>query len=361
MAKEENKTVKMEDLLKAYSEVMSKGYKPDTIYISEEWYKRICEAAEAEEKTIKRGKFSLTLEFMEEMFELNHGEIQSVTYNPDSRTIEIYHTNQELGFDLPEGGVVPRSQLPQKTIDRLTGGVEKHNANLHNLRLPETEAKDPVITFHKAGIWLDKQEPVFDRQVDEDQGFEAVALRNGEQIGKIEALKYQAHRDMAPIYSLGSPNPKGFSKGKAFIAGSLIISEVNAAFAFTDKFDLEITSAGPDGCGDGVMIIKDVELLFKGYVPEEEDIEEAVFYQFTAGGIVPWTSVETPKEEEDTLVRPTTHSPRNGVGYERNEIRDNSNEQVKRHKSQGNSPYDWTTRCNATRYTRCPCKGHGQP
>jgi len=57
-------------------------------------------------------------------------------------------------------------------------------------------------------------------------------------IGEIQAISYSVTREKAPIYTMGDPNPRSFSRGKRGIAGSLIfiMFDTNALLdAFKDK------------------------------------------------------------------------------------------------------------------------------
>lgn len=44
----------------------------------------------------------------------------------------------------------------------------------------------------------------------------------GNEIGSLQGFSYSVSREKAPIYTLGDPNPKSFSRGKRGIAGSLV-------------------------------------------------------------------------------------------------------------------------------------------
>ena len=44
------------------------------------------------------------------------------------------------------------------------------------------------------------------------------------EVGELQAISYAIQREKAPIYTLGSKNPSGFSRGKRGIAGTLVFS-----------------------------------------------------------------------------------------------------------------------------------------
>lgn len=55
-------------------------------------------------------------------------------------------------------------------------------------------------------------------------GADIVATFNGLVVGELQAITYSVTREKAPIYVMGDPNPKSFSRGKRGIAGSLVFT-----------------------------------------------------------------------------------------------------------------------------------------
>lgn len=55
-------------------------------------------------------------------------------------------------------------------------------------------------------------------------GADIVATFNGRVVGELQAVTYSVTREKAPIYVMGDPNPKSFSRGKRGIAGSLVFT-----------------------------------------------------------------------------------------------------------------------------------------
>lgn len=53
-------------------------------------------------------------------------------------------------------------------------------------------------------------------------GADITAVFAGQTIGTIQAFSYSVQREKAAIYTMGSANPRAFSRGKRMIAGSLI-------------------------------------------------------------------------------------------------------------------------------------------
>lgn len=46
-------------------------------------------------------------------------------------------------------------------------------------------------------------------------------------IGEMQAISYSVTREKAPVYTMGSPDPRSFSRGKRGIAGSLVFTVFN--------------------------------------------------------------------------------------------------------------------------------------
>jgi hypothetical protein len=55
-------------------------------------------------------------------------------------------------------------------------------------------------------------------------GADIVATFAGVAIGTLSGITWSVTREKAPIYTMGSPNPRSFSRGKRGIAGSLIFT-----------------------------------------------------------------------------------------------------------------------------------------
>jgi hypothetical protein len=55
-------------------------------------------------------------------------------------------------------------------------------------------------------------------------GADIVATIGGVTVGALSALTWSVTREKAPIFTLGSPNPRSFSRGKRGIAGSMMFT-----------------------------------------------------------------------------------------------------------------------------------------
>ena len=49
-------------------------------------------------------------------------------------------------------------------------------------------------------------------------------------IGELQGLSYTVQREKGPLYTMGSANPRGFSRGKRGIAGLVKRLRVNSAY-----------------------------------------------------------------------------------------------------------------------------------
>ncbi len=53
-------------------------------------------------------------------------------------------------------------------------------------------------------------------------GADIVATFNGRIVGELQAISYSVAREVAPVYTMGSPDARSFSRGKRGISGSLV-------------------------------------------------------------------------------------------------------------------------------------------
>jgi hypothetical protein len=53
-------------------------------------------------------------------------------------------------------------------------------------------------------------------------GADIVVTLNEIVFGEIQAITYAVHREIAPLYTMGSPNPRGFAKNKRGISGTMV-------------------------------------------------------------------------------------------------------------------------------------------
>src|SRR5665213_1891269 len=53
-------------------------------------------------------------------------------------------------------------------------------------------------------------------------GVDIMATFGGTLIGELQGVSYSVTREKAPIYTMGSADPRSFSRGKRGVAGSLV-------------------------------------------------------------------------------------------------------------------------------------------
>jgi hypothetical protein len=58
-------------------------------------------------------------------------------------------------------------------------------------------------------------------------GCDIVATFNGKVVGELQAITYSVSREKAPIYTMGSAEPRSFSRGKRGIAGTMVFTVFN--------------------------------------------------------------------------------------------------------------------------------------
>lgn len=64
-------------------------------------------------------------------------------------------------------------------------------------------------------------------------GADIVATFAGVELGSLSGITWSVTREKAPIYTMGSPNPRSFSRGKRGIAGSLIFTVFDRPSLYT--------------------------------------------------------------------------------------------------------------------------------
>src|SRR3990167_10743664 len=64
-------------------------------------------------------------------------------------------------------------------------------------------------------------------------GVDIKAVFGSKGIGELQAISFSITREKAPIYTMGSPNPRSFSRGKRGIAGSLIFTVFDRPSLYT--------------------------------------------------------------------------------------------------------------------------------
>jgi hypothetical protein len=68
----------------------------------------------------------------------------------------------------------------------------------------------------------------FKKHYNSFSGCDIRATFGAEVIGQLQGISWSVTREKAPIYTMGSPDPRAFSRGKRGIAGSLIFIQFDA-------------------------------------------------------------------------------------------------------------------------------------
>lgn len=171
-------------------------------------------------------------------------------------------------------------------------------------------------------------------------GADITAVFAGQSIGTIQAISYSIQREKAAIFTMGSANPRAFSRGKRMIAGSLIfilfdanpvISHFSSAKFLADTEELSFEENFGNGLNANVatdaegfeshslatptyvdqippfdvvisavneygakanMTITGVELMNENSGFSIDDIVVEQQYTFIATGVTPWSAKE---------------------------------------------------------------------
>lgn len=86
----------------------------------------------------------------------------------------------------------------------------------------------------------------FSRSHNSFSGVDIKATFANRTIGEIQAISYSITREKAPIYTLGSADPRAFSRGKRGIAGTLIFITFDRHALLEELRDLEFQSDKDD-------------------------------------------------------------------------------------------------------------------
>lgn len=76
-------------------------------------------------------------------------------------------------------------------------------------------------------------------------GADITPVLNGVAFGDVNSITYSVTREKTPVYTMGSPNPRSFSRGKRGIAGSMV-------FTVFDKDSLKELKSGDHSPGQVV-------------------------------------------------------------------------------------------------------------
>ena len=93
----------------------------------------------------------------------------------------------------------------------------------------------------------------FDRTYNSFSGVDMIVAFGGTIIGELQGFSYTIQREKAPIYTMGSADPRSFSRGKRGIAGSMV-SMVFDRSAVLDAFKDAPFLVGPNERHGGAVV-----------------------------------------------------------------------------------------------------------
>ena len=83
---------------------------------------------------------------------------------------------------------------------------------------------------------MPKASEVYERTYNSFSGVDIKAIFHNKAVMPLQAISYAIQREKAPIYTMGNPNPRAYSRGKRGIAGTLIFALFDK-HALTDRAD----------------------------------------------------------------------------------------------------------------------------
>ena len=96
-------------------------------------------------------------------------------------------------------------------------------------------------------------------------GCDIVATFNGKVIGELQAITYSLTREKVPVYTMGSAEPRSFSRGKRGIAGNLVFVSFNRDALLSELGELKQISKYqaniPQGQGEFMSMEKWDEMM----------------------------------------------------------------------------------------------------
>jgi hypothetical protein len=104
----------------------------------------------------------------------------------------------------------------------------------------------------------------FTRGYNSFAGVDIKATIGTKAIGTLQAISYQVTREKSPVYTMGSPDPRAFARGKRAIAGSLIFIQFD-----TEPLLFELANRA-NGGADALKFLSDKDDLRPEYFGSEQ-------------------------------------------------------------------------------------------
>jgi hypothetical protein len=105
----------------------------------------------------------------------------------------------------------------------------------------------------------------FSRGYNSFSGVDIKAVIGANVIGSIQGISYQVAREKAPIYTMGSPDPRAFARGKRAIAGSLVFIQFDQ-----EPLMYELANPDPKETSRRLYFLSDIDDLRPEYAAGQE-------------------------------------------------------------------------------------------
>lgn len=127
----------------------------------------------------------------------------------------------------------------------------------------------------------------FTRGYNSFSGVDIKATIGASVIGTLQGISYQVSREKAPIYTMGSADPRAFARGKRAIAGSLVFIQFD-----TEPLMWELANTDPNIKGHTLYFLSDVDDLRPDYTKNQGDVATTAITVGPGGVNVPGASVQ---------------------------------------------------------------------
>ena len=133
---------------------------------------------------------------------------------------------------------------------------------------------------------------VLSRSYNSFAGVDIKAVFGNKVVAELQAISYSITREKAPIYTMGSADPRSFSRGKRGIAGTLIFIMFDRHALLSNIGGLA-PDGGIDGSGGGLLFQSDIDDVRPDYATNK----------LTSNGAAPGSTVQNSESALDTESR----------------------------------------------------------
>jgi hypothetical protein len=135
----------------------------------------------------------------------------------------------------------------------------------------------------------------FTRGYNSFSGVDIKATIGASVIGTLQGISYQVSREKAPIYTMGSADPRAFARGKRAIAGSLVFIQFD-----TEPLMWELANQDPNIKGHTLYFLSDIDDLRPEFKKNKEDVSVLSTTVTTGTGSSNFTGASV--QEQETAV-----------------------------------------------------------